>query len=228
MSAEAIRLLLVDDHAASREPLAILLDRQNDLEVVEQAGSLAETRKLIAAGVVFDIAIVELNLGNGSGVELIREICNQRPEADVMVLTGIADERLHGCAILAGASGIIVKTATTSEVIAAIRKLAAGEPLIPPAEAAALLERGKQFQREAEGVRCALEQLSPREREVLHALTEGLSNEAIAAQMCISLETVRSHVVRILQKLGASSRLQAAILAIRHGFDSEADRPGSA
>lgn len=221
MRSRPIRLLLFDDHPASREPLAMLLDRQPDLTVVGQVGSLAEARSMVTSGLAFDIAIVDLDLGDGNGVAIIRDLCRRHSDAEVLVLTGMVDERMHGRAILEGASGIVPKTAATVEVIAAIRKLAAGESIMPPAEAASLVERGRQHQHEEEAVRHALKELSPREREVLRALAAGLSNEAIAAQLCVSQETVRSHVVRILRKLGASSRLQAAIIAIHHGWGDD-------
>jgi DNA-binding NarL/FixJ family response regulator len=136
----------------------------------------------------------------------------------VLVLTGIRDEREHCRAIAAGASGVVPKTAPTSEIAAAIRKLAAGVPLIAPAEARALMERGMAHQRRTDEERELLSRLSPREREVLAALADGLDNEAIAGRMSVGAETVRSHIVRILRKLEVESRLQAAVLAIRHGY----------
>ena len=134
---------------------------------------------------------------------------------------GIRDEREHGRAIAAGASGIVSKTASTAEIAAAIRRLNAGVPLMAPAEARALMERGMAHQRKTEEERALLSRLSPREREVLAAVTDGLDNEAIAGRMSVGTETVRSHICSILRKLEVDSRLQAAVMAIRNGYGKD-------
>jgi DNA-binding NarL/FixJ family response regulator len=213
--------MLVDEHRSLREPLAMLLEQESDFVVTEQAGSWFEVQRLIDAGARADIAIVEIDLGDGSGFEVIRQLRARLPDSDVLVLTGNKDERRHGCALRAGASGIVSKTAPPHDVVAAVRKLAAGESLMPLAEAAVLLDLSEQYEQEVEVVRAALAKMTPREHEVLFGLAAGLSNEAIAARLYIGSETVRSHVVRILHKLGASSRLQAAVLVHRHGLHLE-------
>jgi DNA-binding NarL/FixJ family response regulator len=222
-SVEVIRLLLVDDQRVLREPLATALNCEPDLQVVAQAGSDAEVRAILASGQLIDIAIVEVALSDGKGIQVIRDPCAYDANIQVLVLTANTDTRIFGCALYAGASGILRKTAEPAELVMSLRKLAAGEPLVPVTEAAYLMARGEQFQHEDEIVRAALAQLTPRERQVLRELVAGQSNEAIAAEMCVSWETVRSHVVKILHKLHASSRLHAAVLVLRHGFDPELD-----
>jgi DNA-binding NarL/FixJ family response regulator len=214
-----IRLLLVDDHAAFRLPLALILEREPDLIVAAQAGSLAETRAVLPtiAGQV-DVALVDLQLPDGNGVELVRDLRAVNPEGQTIVLTGDTDKRHHAQAAEAGAAGIITKSAQPSEIVDAIRRVHAGELALPAREMIDLLRlAGEERQRE-EASQATLAQLTPREREVLAALAEGLDNKAIAERLFISPDTARTHVVKVLGKLGVESRLQAAIVAIQHGI----------
>jgi DNA-binding NarL/FixJ family response regulator len=214
-----IRLLLVDDHAAFRLPLALILEREADLLVAAQAGSLAETRTVLPtiAGQV-DVALVDLQLPDGNGVELVRDLRAVNPEGQTIVLTGDTDKRHHAQAAEAGAAGIITKSAQPFEIVDAIRRVHAGELALPAREMIDLLRlAGEERQRE-EASQATLAQLTPREREVLAALAEGLDNKAIAERLFISPDTARTHVVKVLGKLGVESRLQAAIVAIQHGI----------
>jgi DNA-binding NarL/FixJ family response regulator len=214
-----IRLLLVDDHAAFRVPLALILEREPDLLVGAQAGSLAETRAVLTAiaGQV-DVALVDLQLPDGNGVELVRHLRAVNPEGQTIVLTADTDKRHHAQAAEAGAAGIITKSAQPFEIVDAIRRVHAGELALPAREMIELLRlAGEERQRE-EASQATLGQLTPREREVLAALAEGLDNKAIAERLFISPDTARTHVVKVLGKLGVESRLQAAIVAIQHGI----------
>jgi DNA-binding NarL/FixJ family response regulator len=214
-----IRLLLVDDHAAFRVPLALILEREPDLFVVAQTGSLAEARTLLPefAGQL-DVALVDLQLSDGNGVELVRDLRAVNPEVHTIVLTADTDKRHHAQAVEAGAAGIITKSAQPFEVIDTIRRVHAGELALPAREMIELLRlAGEERQRE-QASRATLAQLTPREREVLAALAEGLDNKAIAERLFISPDTARTHVVKVLAKLGVESRLQAAIVAIQHGI----------
>jgi DNA-binding NarL/FixJ family response regulator len=214
-----IRLLLVDDHAAFRVPLALILEREPDLLVGAQAGSLVETRAVLTAiaGQV-DVALVDLQLPDGNGVELVRDLRAVNPEGQTIVLTADTDKRHHAQAAEAGAAGIIPKSAQPFEIVDAIRRVHAGELALPAREMIELLRlAGEERQRE-EASQATLGQLTPREREVLAALAEGLDNKAIAERLFISPDTARTHVVKVLGKLGVESRLQAAIVAIQHGI----------
>jgi DNA-binding NarL/FixJ family response regulator len=141
-----------------------------------------------------------------------------RPHGATIVLTADTDKRHHAQAAQAGAAGIITKSAQPSEIVDAIRRVHAGELALPAREMIDLLRlAGEERQRE-EASQATLAQLTPREREVLAALAEGLDNKAIAERLFISPDTARTHVVKVLGKLGVESRLQAAIVAIQQGI----------
>jgi DNA-binding NarL/FixJ family response regulator len=213
-----IRVLLVDDHASARQPLAILLDREPDIAVVAQAGSLAEARaRLAEAEVAVDVAVVDLGLPDGDGVELVRDLRATNPEGAVMVLTSSVDRRHHARAVEAGASGVLAKSAQLAEIIGAIRRLCEGEPLLPPREAIDLLRLAGRERDQQHAAQAALARLTGREREVLQALADGLSDKEIAERLNVSAKTVRAHMVNLLGKLGVDSRLQALVFAVRHG-----------
>lgn len=159
------RVLLVDDHAAFRQPLAFMLGREPDLEVVGQAGSLAEARELVAA---VDLAIVDLGLPDGDGVDLIRDLRAANPHGAVLVLTAETAGGRLARAIEAGASGVLHKSAGVAEIVGATRKLVAGAPLMTAAEVIELLRLAdRERDRVAEE---AVRRLTPRECEVLAAL----------------------------------------------------------
>ena len=211
-----IRVLLVDDHASSREPLALLLEREPDLMVIAQAGSLEEARRELER-VEVDVALVDLDLPDGSGVELIRDLRRTNPEGQVLVVTASGDRGMHAQAIVAGASGVLHKSVRTRRIVEAIRRLRAGESLLTPQEAIELLRLADQERGRDREARSGLALLTPRECEVLQLLAEGLSDKEIAERLAISERTVRVHMVNLLAKLGVDSRLQALLLAIRHG-----------
>jgi DNA-binding NarL/FixJ family response regulator len=216
-AAPPVRLLLVDDHPTSREPLAELLDRQPDLTVVGQAGSLVEARVLLAGGLAVDVALVDLGLPDGDGTELVREVCRRQGTVTV-VFTGSPARLDHARAVEAGASCVIPKTAPTRRIVEAIRCLSAGEVLLSRDEAAELVALAARSRTRDERERAALARLTAREREVLALLAEGLGNEAIASRLGVGVETARTHVGRVLDKLGVASRIQAVLLAIRNGI----------
>jgi two-component system nitrate/nitrite response regulator NarL len=217
MSDGPIRLLLVDGHIAFRELLAQRLTQEPNFTVVAEASTLAEIRQVLSR-VAVDVALVDLALPNGSGVDLIRDLRTRNPEAQVLVVTASEDRHEHALAFAAGASGVLSQSSRAAEIIAAIRKLCAGEVLLSPREAIELLRLIDQ-QREAERIaHRLLEQLTPRERELLQLLAEGLDDTAMAERLGISHKTVRNHMVHLLDKLGVHSRLQALVLAVHYGL----------
>jgi two-component system, NarL family, response regulator DevR len=203
------RVLLVDDHAAFREPLAFMFDREPDFEVVAQAGSLATARRVLDS---IDLAIVDLSLPDGNGTELIGELRAANPHGMVLVLTASTQRGAYARAVEAGAAGVLNKSATIKDVIEASRRLAAGEAVLMMDE---LVRLAGEQDRET---RSAIENLTPREQEVLRLLAEGLSDKEIAERLYVGSGTVRTHVVSIFNKLGAHSRLQALVFAVRHGL----------
>lgn len=209
------RLLLVDDHSAFRQPLAFMLNREPDLEVVAQAGSLADARPLLTE---IDVAVVDLGLPDGHGVDLVRDLLAANPDGVVLVLTAESDRATIASAVEAGASGVLHKSSPIDRIIAAVRTLAEGDSLFSPTEVIDLLRLvGRQRNRDHAALQSAA-RLTPRERQVLQALAEGLNDKEIGQRLSISHETARTHMVNILQKLGVDSRLQALIFALRHGL----------
>ena len=217
MSEGPIRLLLIDGHTLFRELLALRLTQEPDFRVIAAASALTEIRQELRQ-VAVDVALVELALPDGRGVELIRDLRAVHREARVLVVTTSEDRHEHAAAFAAGASGVVSKTCRAAEIITAIRRLCAGETLLSPREAVELfrlVDEQRNAERTAHHLR---EQLTPREQELLQLLTEGLDDAAMAERLSISPKTVRNHMVNVLDKLGVHSRLQALVLAVRHGL----------
>jgi DNA-binding NarL/FixJ family response regulator len=216
--AEEIRIMILDDHDTFRDPLAFMLEREPDLTVVARPRSLSEGRRAMDdAGLAVDVVLVDLNLPDGSGADLIKELRDARPRATALVLSATADRKHLAGAIEAGAAGVMHKSAPMGDLVEAVRRLAAGEQLLSQEEvieALRYLTRVRESHREAQ---LASARLTPREREVLQALAEGSSDKEIAQQLHVGVGTVHSHVTNILSKLEVSSRLQALIFAVRHG-----------
>jgi DNA-binding NarL/FixJ family response regulator len=210
-------LLLVDDHASFREALAFMLDREPDLSVVAQAGTVGEA---IACDAPWSLAVVDLGLPDGGGADLVESLFERVPEARIVVLTASSRPAELASAYEAGAAGVVQKTAGIGEIVDAIRAVASGRSLV---DATDLVEILRQARRQRERVAAGREissKLTPREREVLQALADGRSNREIAVQLHITVETQRTHMVNILSKLGAHSQLQALVIAVRHGIVS--------
>jgi DNA-binding NarL/FixJ family response regulator len=205
--------LLVEDHASLRQTLAFVFDQQPDFEVVAQAGSLGEARRVMH-GREADLGVIDLALPDGEGVELIEDLREVNPLFAALVLTASLDRTEHARAIEAGAAGVLHKSADVDEIMDATRRLAAGETLISPEEVAEMLRLAG----ESHEARASIEHLTRRELQVLKALGEGLSNKEIAERLHMSVDTERTHMMNILNKLGVHSRLQALLFAARHGL----------
>lgn len=212
-----IRLMLVDDHASAREPLAFMLDHEEDMTVVAKAGSVAEAREALAENLDLDVAILDLGLPDGSGKELVGAVYASNPRAVALVLTSFSDRRMLAEAIEAGAAGVMHKSSDVEEIFTAVRKLHAGEQLVSAREVSEAVRLAVTERRRGESERLMLESLTAREREVLQALAEGLTDKEISERLFLGAGTVRTHVNNILGKLGVRSRLQAVVFAVRHG-----------
>jgi DNA-binding NarL/FixJ family response regulator len=209
-----IRVLLVHDHASFCQALAFMLEREADMRVVAQAGSLAAARHVLAP---VDVAVVDLDLPDGHGVDLVREFRAANPQGRVLILTAARGPLQYAQAVEAGAAAVLHKSVHLSEIVDAVRRLSAGEQLLAPGEVIEMLRfvgAHRQQGRDAQG---SLERLTKREHEVLQALADGANDKDIAQQLHISTETARTHMVHILHKLGVDSRLQALVFALRHG-----------
>jgi DNA-binding NarL/FixJ family response regulator len=207
-------LLLVEDHTAFRQALAFMFEQETDVTVVAQAASLAEAR-LHLEGI--DVALLDLDLPDGNGLDLIQPFRAANPRGAVLILTASTDSLSFARAVESGASGIVHKSHGIRDIIDATRRVSAGEFLLSPSEVIELLQLAGQQREQERFTQLMLSSLTAREHEVLQMLAEGLSDKDIARRLQISLETQRTHMVNILRKLGVDSRLQALVVALRHG-----------
>jgi len=216
-----IRLMLVDDHASSREPMAFMLEQEPDLAVVSQVGSIAEARDALQdESLLPDVAIIDLGLPDGAGEELIPVFRAASANTGILVLTYFSDPARLAPAIQAGASGILHKSAPVDEVITAVRRIHAGEQLLTFEQVYEALRLVNRDDSSESLEHRPLEPLTSREIEVLQALADGLSDREIAERYHVSVATVRTHLTNILAKLDARSRLQALVHAVRQGIVS--------
>ena len=209
-----LRILVVEDHAAFRQALTFVLDQEPDFTVVAQVGFLAEARGALHD---VDVAIVDLQLPDGSGLELVQPLCLANPHGAVLILTASGDRRQYAQAIMAGAAGVTHKSAALSEIVGAVRQLGQGGLLLETSELVDLLQLVDQPHAQQRGALEAFGQLTTQERQVLQALARGLNDTQIGEQLSISSETARTHMAHILGKLGVHSRLQALVFGVRCG-----------
>jgi len=197
------------------EEVTSIIEREPDVTVVAQAGSLAEARALLPQDV--DVAVVDLSLPDGEGRTVITALHRASPRTRVLVLTASLDPVQRAQAVEAGAAGVLHKAAALDEIVSAVRRLGAGEWLFAPHELVEMLRFVSRHRDQQHEATLLLQQLTPREREVLQALATGLDSKEIAERLYITVETERTHMVNILSKLGVHSRLQALVFALRHG-----------
>ena len=214
-----IKVMLVDDHEVVRMGLRAILEAESDLEVVGDAGSAAVALD-VAALTNPDVVLMDVSMPDVDGIEgcrLLRERC---PDAKVVMLTSFGHEDAVMSAIMAGASGFLLKNTGRAGLLKAIRTVAHGESLLDPSVTAGVLERLKVLsQREDPEVAS----LSEREREVLSLVARGHTNKEIAQRLIITENTARNHVSRILDKLGLGRRSEAATFAAQHNLIEEDD-----
>ena len=216
------RILVVDDDEAFRESVCTAIARDDAMVLAAQAGSVARAREAIVRG-NFDVALVDLGLPDGNGIDLIREIARTRPEIDVMVVTVFGDEAHVIASIEAGATGYLLKRSLIDTLGATVRELRAGGSPISPVIARQLLQR---FKRGADDAALAQQAvaviddggLSEREREVLLFIAKGFTVGEIANMLHLSAHTVATHVKHIYRKLAVHSRTEAVYEAGRMGL----------
>jgi DNA-binding NarL/FixJ family response regulator len=204
-----IRLLLVDDHEIVRRGLRELLEAEGDLEVVSEAGSLDEALALDISSI--DVAVLDVRLPDGSGVDLCRQLRTERPELGCLMLTSFADNEALNASVLAGARGYVLKNVRGDELITSIRRVANGEMLLTTDQ----VERARERLRRQITEDIRIESLSPQEHRILDLLSEGLSNREIADVMFLAEKTVKNYVSNLLAKLGFQRRTEAALFAQR-------------
>ena len=206
-----IRVFLVDDHEIVRRGLVELLDSVSDVEVVGEAASVAQALARIPA-VSPDVAVLDVRLPDGNGIELCRELLSRVDGLRCLMLTSLTDDEAMMDAILAGASGYVIKDITGMELARAIAEVGAGRSLLDNRAAAALMDRLRARQDAAEP---ADDGLSEQDRTLLSLLGEGLTNRQIAARMHLAEKTVKNYVSRLLGRLGMERRTQAAVYAAK-------------
>jgi len=213
------RILVVDDDVAFRESVCAAIARDDTMALASQAGSVESAREAILLG-NFDVALVDLGLPDGNGIELIREIARTRPETDVMVVTVFGDEAHVLASIEAGATGYLLKRSLNDTLGTTVRELRAGGSPISPVIARQLLHRFKKDSPQPEQPAAVVDDggLSEREREVLLFIAKGFTVGEIANMLHLSAHTVATHVKHIYRKLAVHSRTEAVFEAGRMGL----------
>jgi len=216
-----IRLFLLDDHEIVRRGIADLLSSAPDIEVVGEAATAAQALARIPACRP-DVAVLDARLPDGSGIDVCREIRSGHPEIRCLILTSYDDDEALFSAVMAGASGYLLKQVRSASLTEAIRTVAAGHSLLDPSVTGKLLER---LRRPPEVADNRLSSLTEREREILDLIGDGLSNREIGQRLFLAEKTVKNYVSSVLSKLSLQRRTQAAVLVseVRRG----ATRPGS-
>lgn len=205
-----VTVFLVDDHEVVRRGLIDLLSADPELEVVGEAGSVAEATARIPAAQP-DVAVLDVRLPDGNGIELCRDLLSAMPELRCLILTSYTSEEAMLDAILAGASGYVVKDIKGMELARAIKDVGAGRSLLDNRAAAALMAKLRATAEEPD----PLSGLTDQERALLSLLAEGLTNKQIADRMFLAEKTVKNYVSRLLAKLGMERRTQAAVFATK-------------
>ena len=209
-----IRLLLVDDHEIVRRGLRELLETNPDLVVTQQAGSLESALALDLTDV--DVAVLDVRLPDGSGVDLCRSLRENYPQLKCLMLTSFADNEALNASVLAGAQGYVLKNVRGDDLVNSIRRVAQGEMLLSNEQ----IERARERLRRQITEDLRLESLSNQERRILELLSEGLSNREIGEVMFLAEKTVKNYVSNLLAKLGFQRRTEAALFAQRQ-FDRQ-------
>jgi DNA-binding NarL/FixJ family response regulator len=203
---ETIRVVLVDDHEVVRRGVADLLSIEDDIEVVGEASTYAEALARVPA-LRADVAVLDVRLPDGNGVALCRELRSKMPDLRVLMLTSFSDDDALFDAILAGASGYVLKQIRGDDLVAAVRTVGTGGSLLDPGVTEQVLERLRNPP--AEDPRLA--ELTSQERKILELIAEGLTNRQIGERMFLAEKTVKNYVSSLLSKLGLERRTQAAV-----------------
>lgn len=213
---DRIRVFLLDDHEVVRRGLADLIGLESDMVVVGEAGSKTDALHRLPASRP-DVAVLDVRLPDGSGVEVCREIRSTLSEVRCLMLTSYADDEALFDAIMAGASGYVLKEIRGNDLITAIRQVAAGKSLLDPAATQRVLDR----LRRGEQQDTRLDGLSDQERRILELIGEGMTNRQIGEAMHLAEKTVKNYVSSLLAKLGMERRTQAAAYAARIAAENE-------
>ena len=216
-----LRVMLVEDHASFRQALAFVLAQDQDFEVVAQSGTLAEARRGLDGRDGTDrieAAVIDLALPDGNGAELVGDLNGHNPSMTVLVLSATLSRENLTKAVQAGADGVLDKLAGVGEIVGELRRISAGAALPSQQQVVEALPSIDQHHDPDSYERTALGSITPREREMLRALAEGLNSEEIAERLGMTAEEEHARVANVITKLGARSRLQALAVAARLGI----------
>jgi DNA-binding NarL/FixJ family response regulator len=205
-----IRVFLLDDHEVVRRGVRELLEAEADIAVVGEADN-AETAIARIPAAQPDVALLDVRLPDGDGIDVCREIRSRDPALACIMLTSFSDDEALFQAILAGASGYLLKQIRGTDIVDAVRRVAAGQSLLDPAVTNRVLERLRHPPEEDE----RLARLTPQERKILMLIADGLTNRQIATEVHLAEKTVKNYVSNLLAKLGMERRTQAAVFASR-------------
>jgi DNA-binding NarL/FixJ family response regulator len=211
-----LRVLLVDDHEVVRAGIKALLDSQEDMVVVGEAGTAEEGLRRVGYDEP-DVVVLDVRLPDGSGVEACRDMRSRFPEVKVLMLTSFADEEALMSAILAGASGYVLKRVKSNDLVDDIRRVGAGESLLDSDMTERLFERLRSGPQDDP----LLSRLSKQERTIVTHIADGLTNKQIAEEMFLAEKTVKNYVSNVLAKLGMSRRSEAAAYVARVQAEKE-------
>jgi len=204
------RIFLLDDHEVVRRGVKELLNSEEDLLVVGEAVTAEQALSRLPVANP-DVAVLDIQLENGSGIEVAREIRSRHPEVRCLMLTSFADDEALFDSIMAGASGYILKQVRGNDLVEGIRRVAAGQSLLDPAMTSRVLDRLRHGQEEDERIAS----LTPQERKILDLLAEGLTNRQIGDRLHLAEKTIKNYVSNVLMKLGMARRTEAAVYAAR-------------
>ncbi|MER6221284.1 response regulator [Streptomyces sp. 900105755] len=220
---DPVRVFLLDDHEVVRRGITDLLEAEPDITVVGDAGTVQHA---LARGPALrpHVAVLDVRLPDGDGITVCRDLRDQLPGLACLMLTSFDDEEALLDAIMAGASGYVLKQIKGSDLVSAVRTVASGQSMLDPATTARLMRSLRADPAQTPSLPPELASLSPRERDILALIGDGLTNREIGKKLYLSEKTVKNHISRLLAKLGVQRRVQAAVLATHLEQPESGDR----
>jgi two-component system response regulator DevR len=215
-----LKLIIVDDHAIFREGLRALLDMEDDFVVIGEASRGDEAVAMVTDEPP-DVILLDLHLPDGSGADFCRQLLRVSPECKVLILSAYDDDQEVSAALIAGASGYVLKTVGGERLADNIRSVFRGEVLLAPTVAAKVVRQLSRLREETGRQEEALEALTPREREVFFLASRGLKNAEIADELYLSEKTIKTHLRNIYNKLSLTSKAELRLFAVKMGLTSE-------
>jgi len=217
-----LKLIIVDDHAIFREGLRALLDMEEDFQVIGEASRGDEAVAMVVEEPP-DVILLDLHLPDGLGSDFCRDLLRVSPQSRVLILSAYDDDREISSALIAGASGYVLKTVGGERLADNIRSISRGEVLLAPSVAAKVVRQLSRVREEASRQEGALDGLTPREREVFFLASRGMRNSEIAAELFLSEKTIKTHLRNIYNKLNLSSKAELRLFAVRMGLVSDTE-----